>query len=73
MYKWLIWNKNFVETWKSSFYGDYLNVQGVPANHFLRKLRQITDWKLYIKKVIKRYKIEGWCGVHHLFQHPDVY
>ncbi len=34
----------------------------VPAEHFLRKLRQIIGWKRFTRKLIKLYKREGVVG-----------
>ena len=54
--------QRFVETGNNSFYGDYLYDQVVAQDHFLRKLRQIIDWKRFSRKLIKLYKGEGVVG-----------
>lgn len=55
-------NNRFVETGQNSFYGEYLYSQVVPANHFLRKLRELIDWERYTRKLIRLYKGEGVVG-----------
>jgi len=54
--------QRFVETGNHSFYGNYLYDQVVPADHFLRKLSQIIEWKRFTRKLIKLYKGEGVVG-----------
>jgi IS5 family transposase len=54
--------KRFVETGKTSFFGEYLYDQVVPANHFLRKLLEGMDWRHFTEKLIKLYKGEGVVG-----------
>ncbi len=54
--------KRFVETGNQSFYGEYLYDQVIPADHFLRKLRQIIEWKRFTRKLIKLYKGAGVVG-----------
>ncbi len=55
-------NQRFVETGKGSFFGDYLYDQVVPADHFLRKLNELIEWKHYTRKLIRLYKGEGVIG-----------
>lgn len=52
----------FKETGRDTFFGDYLYDQVVPQDHFLRKLRQIVDWKYFTKRLIKLYKGQGVVG-----------
>jgi IS5 family transposase len=52
----------FVETGSSSFFGEYLYDQVVPADHFLRQLKQIIDWERFTKKLIRLYKGGGEVG-----------
>ena len=54
--------QRFIETGNHSFYGEYLYDQVIPADHFLRKLRQIIDWNRFTRKLIKLYKGEGVVG-----------
>ncbi len=54
--------KRFVETDNHSFYGEYLYDQIIPADHFLRKLRQLIDWSYFTGKLIQLYKGEGVVG-----------
>jgi hypothetical protein len=54
--------KCFVETGNTSFFGEYLYAQVVPADHFLRKLLERMDWKHFTGKLIKLYKGEGMVG-----------
>jgi len=54
--------KNFVETGKSSFFGEYLYDQVVPKDHFLRKLAEVIDWRHYTNKLINLYKGGGVVG-----------
>lgn len=54
--------EHFIETGKTSFFGEYLYDQVVPANHFLRNLRQGIDWRHFTQKLIKLYKGEGVVG-----------
>lgn len=54
--------ERFVKTGNDSFYGDYLYDQVIPADHFLRKLRQIIEWERFTRKLIKLYKGEGVVG-----------
>ncbi len=39
--------QRYIETGNQSFFGEYLYDQVIPAEHFLRKLRQIIDWSVY--------------------------
>ena len=55
-------HQRFVETGKGSFFGDYLYDQVVPADHFLRKLNEMVEWKRYTRKLIRLYKGEGVVG-----------
>ncbi len=52
----------FVETGSESFFGNYLYDQVVPANHFLRQLKQIIDWERFTRRLLKLYKGEGVVG-----------
>ncbi len=54
--------ERYVETGKGSFFGDYLYDQVVPADHFLRKLNELIEWKRYTRKLIGLYKGEGVVG-----------
>lgn len=54
--------QRFIETGRNSFYGEYLFDQVVPQNHFLRKLKQMIDWKRFTNKLIRLYKGEGVVG-----------
>jgi IS5 family transposase len=54
--------QRYVETGRNSFYGEYLYDQIVPQDHFLRKLRQVIEWKRFTRKLIKLYKGEGVVG-----------
>lgn len=53
---------HFVETGKSSFFGEYLYDQVVPAEHFLRQLKQIIQWERFTQKLIRLYKGGGVVG-----------
>lgn len=55
-------NQRFVEPSQGSFFGDYLYDQVVPADHFLRKLNELVEWKRYTRKLIRLYKGEGLVG-----------
>jgi len=48
--------ERFIETGKSSFYGEYLYDQGVPKDHFFRKLNELMDWRKYTQKMMRWYK-----------------
>ena len=61
--------ERFVKTGNDSFYGDYLYDQVIPADHFLRKHRQIIEWERFTRKLIKLYKGEGVVGGHPLIRH----
>jgi IS5 family transposase len=52
----------FSDTGSQSFFGDYVYDQIVPANHFLRQLRLIIDWKRFTRRLINLYKGEGVVG-----------
>jgi IS5 family transposase len=52
----------YIETGKSSFFGEYVYDQIIPADHFLRKLNEVIDWKPYTRKLIRLYKGEGLVG-----------
>ena len=52
----------FVETGSSSFFGEYLYDQVVPAHHFLRQLKQIIKWERFTQKLIRLYKGGGVVG-----------
>ncbi len=52
----------FVATGSGSFYGDYLYDQVVPAQHFLRKLKQIIEWERFTRKLLMLYKGGGVVG-----------
>ena len=54
--------RRYVENGEDSFYGQYLYDQVVPADHFLRKLNEIIEWKRYTRKLIRLYKGEGVVG-----------
>jgi len=54
--------KRYIETGKSSFYGNYLYEQVVPQDHFLRKLGQIIPWERFTRKLIELYKGGGLYG-----------
>ena len=47
------------ETGHQSFFGDYLFDQVVSAQHFLRQLKGIIDWRSFTRRLIKLYKGEG--------------
>ncbi|PWH19841.1 MAG: hypothetical protein DDG59_01760 [Anaerolineae bacterium] len=55
-------NQRFEQTGKRSFFGDYLYDQVVPADHFLRKLNEMVEWKDYTRKLIRLYKGGGEVG-----------
>jgi len=52
----------FIETDQQSFYGEYLYDRIVPADHFLRKLRQIITRERFTQRLIRLYKGEGVVG-----------
>ena len=54
--------QRFVETGSSSFFGEYLYDQVVPAEHFLRQLKQIIKWERFTQKLIRLYKGGGVVG-----------
>jgi transposase, IS5 family len=54
--------ERFVETGRSSFFGDYLYDQIVPEAHFLRKLKQHIPWERFTKRLVKLYKGVGIYG-----------
>jgi len=54
--------QRFVETGNSSFFGEYLYDQVVPAHHFLRQLKQIIKWERFTQKLIRLYKGGGVVG-----------
>lgn len=54
--------ERFVETGKSSFYGDYLYDQIVPENHFLRQLKNQIPWERFTRRLIRLYKGGGVYG-----------
>jgi IS5 family transposase len=54
--------ERFVETGRSSFFGDYLYDQIVPEDHFLRKLKQHIPWERFTRRLIKLYKGGGMYG-----------
>jgi hypothetical protein len=54
--------ERFVETGKSSFFGDYLYDQIVPKDHFLRKLKKHIPWELFTLRLIELYKGGGIYG-----------
>lgn len=55
-------NPRFVETGRSSFFGEYLYDQIVPKGHFLRQLNQIVDWERFTRRLLKLYKGGGMVG-----------
>ncbi len=55
-------NPRFVETGKSSFFGEYIYDQVVPKGHFLRQLNQIIDWDRFTRRLLKLYKGGGVVG-----------
>ncbi len=57
-----MYQQRYIETGNQSFFGEYLYDQVIPAEHFLRKLRQIIDWDRFTRKLIKLYKGEGVVG-----------
>ena len=44
--------RRYVETGSDSFIGEYLYNQIVPGGHFLRKLKQIIDWKRFSRGML---------------------
>jgi transposase len=54
--------ERFVETGRSSFFGDYLYDQIVPEDHFLRRLKQQIPWERFTRRLIKLYKGGGIYG-----------
>ena len=54
--------ERFVETGRSSFFGDYLYDQIVPEGHFLRKLKHQIPWERFTQRLIKLYKGGGMYG-----------
>ncbi|MCJ7584765.1 MAG: hypothetical protein MUO30_08350 [Anaerolineales bacterium] len=54
--------ERFVETGRSSFFGDYLYDQIVPEDHFLRKLKQHIPWERFTRHLIKLDKGGGMYG-----------
>lgn len=52
----------FVETGKSSFFGEYVYDQVVPPGHFLRQLNQMIDWDRFTRRLLRLYKGEGLVG-----------
>jgi len=58
--------ERFVETGKSSFFGDYLYDQIVPEDHFLRKLKQHIPWECFTRRLIKLYKGGGISNSHYV-------
>ena len=44
--------RRYVETGSDSFFGEYLYNQIVPRGHFLRKLKQIIDWKRFSRGML---------------------
>ena len=54
--------QHFVETGSSSFFGEYLYDQVVPADHFLRQLKRIIPWERFTQKLIRLYKGGGVVG-----------
>jgi IS5 family transposase len=55
-------NPRFIETGKSSFFGEYIYDQVVPQGHFLRQLSQIIDWDRFTRRLLKLYKGGGVVG-----------
>ena len=55
-------NEHFVDTGKSSFFGEYVYDRIVPRNHFLRKLKEIIPWERFTQRLIGLYKGEGLVG-----------
>lgn len=56
----------YVQTGNYSFLGDFVYDQVVSQDHFLRKLKEMVNWKRYSYRVIKLYKGEGVVGDHPL-------
>ena len=54
--------QRFIETGNSSFFGEYLYDQVVPADHFLRQLKRIIPWERFTQKLIRLYKGGGVVG-----------
>ena len=54
--------QRFIETGNNSFFGEYLYDQVVPAEHFLRQLKQIIPWERFTQKLIRLYKGGGVVG-----------
>lgn len=54
--------QRFIETGDNSFFGEYLYDQVVPAEHFLRQLKQIIPWERFTQKLIRLYKGGGVVG-----------
>jgi IS5 family transposase len=54
--------EHFIETGRSSFFGDYLYDQIVPEAHFLRKLKKHIPWEWFTRRLVKLYKGGGVYG-----------
>lgn len=44
--------RGYIETGSDSFFGEYLYNPIVPQGHFLRKLKQIIDWKRFSRGML---------------------
>jgi hypothetical protein len=55
-------NQRFVDIGDHSFYGEFVDDQIIPTDHFLCKLRALLDWERFTRKLICLYKGEGVVG-----------
>jgi hypothetical protein len=58
----------FVKTGSGSFFGEYVYDQVVPAQHFLRQLKQMIEWERFTRKLLRLYQGGGLWGDRHLTQ-----
>lgn len=48
--------ERFKELGSESFFGDFLYARAVPEYHFLRKLEEVVDWKVFTRKLVRLYR-----------------
>jgi len=48
--------ERFKKLGTGSFYGDFLYEEAVPEDHFLRRLDEVVEWKVFSDKLIRLYR-----------------
>jgi len=65
-------NVRFKKQTTGSFFGSFLYEQVIPRNHFLVKAKEIIDWEVFSRKLLKWYRISESKGGGNLPYDPAL-